>query len=1038
MNALFLSFLFSAFAVILSVFVLLRCIFWFFGSGKNRSQGILPAVFGVLVSFLGIGLAIWSFWGGLHPSKRVPIRGTLLSAPAEINGGVSWVELSPHPHLGPVRPTISLANAGLDLTALTAVAKRNQAFILFDASNGIRPEYRPWIEWHFGKLEEYTQPSALICYRRTTLFPLSSGRCVSREVKYTVPVSPLDVGRITESRAAVTLRRIEGAVLGLTLASFPRATSIEEGCLESLADHSTCAALETMPSDTLGSVFVQSLDPNQLKIFREFDIPTPQEQDVGLSIYDDSTRLEIIVDDKFSEKNHVCGGMTAPNQIRILKLARVSEELATAKTEKEATTALDRIDEIRDCAAIGVIQVPTLQIGNRVSALRSILTQLRERPLWITTPESIKVRLDKIDQTQFTWSATDGSLWIKPASKIRNLALTIISTHPVSDKDLAEAAITDDAVSLNIHRLTPSAFRYSFSELRSEIGLRVSEKIWKGRPLSGESFLDWTGFAGSALLAFLLATIVSLFQSATLVRGRALPFYFGTFFGVFVIIFIWTFLSYRAALAPTGISISEAAVERPPAPIHFFLRDWPDTGSIASLKLDQSGDAWKKWGDYLAAARAELKSVLAKKPGKMLVAGVSRITRTTLPGGGRIVLWDDARARNFHYRRNPEYRAASVGWESLLRRRHAAYALENGSNVDQALRRSPQVLVIIDARFMDDSENEKLKNWVQSGGTVVVSDGGVPNAVQSAPGSAWLQGSGFGSSSSRSYSRVQPAGSRSFDLVTPHEVVPSASNSGIGEAPYGAMQLGTGRVFFLGVTPIDPSSQDFVGQWIGGVTGERIGVPETGRACTTTLLLEPWGASVEHLRSFAYTLRSRGIPFQWLVDPVSFAEMMPQWGDEFRRDGVVFRDDGKRATRELAALLAARAGWTDTSSLIFGFGGSSNLSAFGKTEQGPNDAVLLHYVSFPGDMATDWAIHQWKAECAFGATDARLLDSAWVERGGTIMDVISTTALRREDFTPGTEVTRVFRESVGNTTSPRGRILMPEALDPLSYSFEVH
>ena len=1018
-----------------------------------------------------IGLAL--IWRALHHERRHELRnsaltGIVVGISALLLAFLVWYEhltiirppdpvrpqawsdvggmISLGPTLpGPVRPRLALDLPGHDLAALLERQGWIARWIVLDGSRGVRPEYQNWIRTHFGKITEkplgplgVLQES--VCWVRSDLFPFASGRCLSQSVRYTLAASPTDLARTQNGDAVAAAFRHKDRLFALILnAPLPlvpgaqMAYSPEELCLESLSIGNSCAAIELMPTATVSALALKPADRTQAKILREFEIPRIDEVDSSLAIYDEEGPLELaLIDDR--KNPHACGGVGEKGQITAVKLQRLSENLQRVRGEPDLSDALEVLDEFRNCPSIGILELPAMHVRREQATLRSLLTQMRERPIWITDPESLRSRGRKVDSVRMGWRGVEDTLWVRPGNVIENLALTVLVSKPVPDADLVRVSVSDPSISVQVHRLTPSAFRVSLDRVADAFALRFAPGITANAAQVSTFFMDWTGFATGALIGMIIAGLTSLFQSVVSTPRRARPFYAGTFLAVFSVVFVWVFLSYRTALLPSGTLASVAWIERAYAPRHVFLRDWPETWLDAPVnkltKLPMNiRDAWARWATLLTTAKSEAQARLATRPGKVSVYQLSRIPQSVRRSAGRVVVWDDPRARNWHFRKNPNYQTWITSWAGLLRKRGTG-SVETGT-LESVLNSGPQLFVIPDAHFLDAGDSERLQAWVRSGNTLVVSDGPAGNSPSSGSIS-WLRESGFGQGVVQGYSKIILPNGRQMEISFPHRVVHSAS--GPEASWFGASQLGSGRVFYAGMAPVNTEAEELFNLLLGGILGDTVMAADTGRVCTSTVLLQPWGAPIDRIRSFAQSLRSRSIPFHWLVDPVSFAKMVPAWEHEFLRDGVVFRDDGSRVNRELADILwsyAHRATRGVQDDLFFVRPRERHFGGAG-LEPGPDGAALLAYAMFPSIGGFEESLQAWRGECSYGVTDLRVIDPAWIAAHPSAEALIKVLKLPKTTWVGVAETAGMFEILAHSNPAGHSRRILRDPLNPLA------
>ena len=988
----------------------------------------------------------------------VALAGSFRSQPAPSNLGVPTsgfvkgaLALSDRGELGPTSATISLDLAGWSPERSLAIATQTGSWLHLDGSNGVRPEYKAWIESHFGAIQSpagnSSQVSLPTCWMRNEAFPFARGTCSSRPILGTLAPGNHDLAHVAGGRAVAAVVK-EGKVnVVLSLFPFERGVerSPEELCLQSLARGAGCVAAETFPSATLSAIAVRPSDFIQGQVFREFDIPRLGESDEALAIYDEDQSVTIETHSD-ADLNEPCGGMMG-DQISALRLDRVASLLREARSERDLTRSLQGLDHLRRCPGLFILELPRLEFRQERSALRSLMTQLRERPIWLTTPKSLWSRAKKIAQVQLAWRPSDLSLWLRPTEQIEAFSMTVILPFAVSDAEIGEVRRSDSSVETQFFRTGPSSFRVSMNRLGKDTAILLPRLLLSTDRRGDSTFFDWTGFLQASLLAFTLATLTALLQSILSFSGFWRAFFPGTFSTVFSVVFLWVFLGYRVALAPNDFSQSVAAIERPSVPKHIFLRDWPDEwlknptnqilGQTPAVK-----DEWAKWATLFAEAKSEAKLRLSTPAGKVAILETARIPRESMPAGGRIFLWDDTRARNFHFRKNPDYSTWVLAWEALFKNRKMHSEMRLDTTAEPLVQSGPDLILIPDARFLSEADLGVLKTWVEGGGTLVVSDGPAPTGVSLPRAGEWLKAAGLGRGISRGYARVKLPGARGVTLSQNYRSVARKNDGLTGDAEpdwFGSTAVGEGRVFYLGLAPLESSTQDLLSSWLNGILGGRVVTVPASATCASSVLLEPWGAPPEAIRRAARVLRSKSVPVQWLVDAQSFTKMLPSWREEFEHDGVIFRDEGTRESREVASILSRKFKSSGDGVLVFArprkaSGGMSPSAQ--ATEAGPDGARLVSFVEFPTAGNAKESLQAWNADCVFGAADPRLIPSAWLaselSSGSDSLFWVKDLASGKTSLVSTEETAAVLAEKQSFSKSALTRTLTPDRLNPLS------
>jgi hypothetical protein len=964
-------------------------------------------------------------------------------------------------HTRPQSRQLDLSVPGLDLGGAlrAAAAGPGRGVVLLQGGAGIRDEYRPWLEARFGALQPRPGPPAPVCFRRTPLLPYASALCPLRPISFTLPASDTDIAREPRGQAVLALRAEGPAAVVLAAATFGDPPAPEERCLAALARGRACAAVEVTPGAALATVALspEGDAPSLARgVLSEFRVRPLEPGDEALRLYarqGASAAGDELVSDR--DQPRFCGGLLEGGGVLAQRHDAVAQALAAARSEAELTALLELVDADWSCPGPAHVSVPSLGLRNERAGLRSLITQLGERPFWITDPASFRNRAEKVASVLGA-VGDDRTLWLEAREPVEDLAVTLTAPFPLDDEALRRIDVHHQG-RWQVLRVSATAVRVSLDRA-ALAGLSFGGTLEAPPALTGP--LHRPGLLGSALIAFVIGGVLSIVQGFAGDRRTGAASANATFLGLAAVVFPLLWGSYRASLRPGRGETSVSRSEQPPAPVHVFFRDWPEAwfhdrrapvvaaaaapaarsrpapdrasppapppapparpagaaahapgsdGALAAapraerppapaaealvstsapaaaeLAAEQGetasapGEAEAKEEDPHAPEQAseagEGGAGAAPGLGEVRVVDFGSIKRAALNGPQRIVVWDDPDARNHHFRRNPAYEGILAGWRLLAAKSDQRVQVVARADLTGLLGSPDLILVVPDLGRASRTNRQVIESWVQAGGHLVFSEVGNPGdlgpAMPAPAGDEPLlvraRNVGYSRSRVASYGRAVLDDGAPVEIKVLHRVIPGAP----GEAPWWVSRReGGGRLTFLGVAPLDAATTALARELLERAAGQRLVLSDAGKGCATFLLLEPYGDTPERLARLADSLRKGGVAVRWLVDPVSFGRMLPVWREVFRRNGVVFLDDGEAEPRLLAAKLWRALHPTAILDLA---------SVRGVPVKRVGPPARLFRVE---EVTSGEGLERWRRACLLGAAEPRLIPSRLFAEG---------------------------------------------------------
>jgi hypothetical protein len=964
---------------------------------------------GVLIGVSGLAIAGNYLWIGIEPDRnqptaRVEQKPDLSSSSPIATLIVPEFSASSGESSGrsPFR-IVSLNNAGEDLSGLEApgTESKRASVIILDASKGVHSTYVEKLHRAFGELKANSlDEKVTVCWRRTSFFPYATGLCETRSAAFTMNPENNDLARVENERATARAKTTSEGNFVLVTHSIPeRDQAREESCLLALAQGRICTAAEILPGPTTAAIAIDSDESINRQVLEEFALAQNKDLTEALRVYEEPFQPKIEKIEN-TEANGTCHGLLDHTRLLTTDLTWLSKSLRTVTKENALGKELLKLNSYLACPGLLTLDLPPLRLRDQRSAARSLLTHLKDFTFWFTSPAGYLNRVYKTDFVRLSADENERKIWVQSPSPVQALALSVVTPTSFPEELLQSVNLLNSKGEWRIYRMGPNGFRITMQAANDLLGIDFAEFIGNiSQPkLRFKTFFGTYGVSSSLQLAFLVAAILSLIHAlAPQGPNRDVKWSF-TFIPVAVISFVILFLSQQTARRPAGSDASLALIETPPQPSHIFLRDWPsewfEVAPPSPSQLALTAEMQKKnarWLKLLSDAQARASSLSAK--GSFPREINARLSGTALgaatAGSRDVIIWDIPRARNYFFRKSPVYQSTMIGWQNLLERERWLYS--ESASASGAISSPQAVVVVPDLRFIANDDLSALENHVAAGGVLVFSEKlalddleGVELKLESLKSSGafgqTLADAGYGKSRASRYSTVSTDGFDVENINVEHRI---AAKSGHGPDWINSVSYKSGAVVFLGVQPLEARSQSVITAILKRLQGERRSVRDPGPDCATALFVQPYGAGQPTMSAFASEVRRAGIDVHWIVDPVSMARMMPIWEKSFRNDGIVFLDDGRPESRQVASdLLKALKG--EGARPVFA---TPKPGPDGMLEGPPGDMILMRELA-ASDI--DENVAQWSSECVKGVATARLIvsngdPSEWRKRAAAIV-----------------------------------------------------
>ena len=806
--------------------------------------------------------------------------------------------------------------------------------LIFDAANGVSIDYQAWVEKEFGKITPTSEETQIVCFRRLPEVPYASGICREFKSHFSLIPSLNSYAISSDGKSSfIQLKQTGASKYGITTISLEG--SPETLCLSELSKGSACAGVEIVPEGALSVLFLDASDSLQKQAMEEFKIPAVH-----------AKNLQILS----SQNLYECGGIDLKNNIITTTHPTLKNKLSKVTSENELTEVIQDFNTNLHCPGPLSIEIPVFTNKKIEPTTRSFLTQLLEKPFWITPPESYLDRKQKVEQIQLTQEGY--KLQIKSPVEIKKFAITIM--NPVTfDEEILRFIKPSNINDLKVYRIGATTFRF-VSNLLPNIDFSVdTSPILRGTNASNSSAVsDWTGFNRSMLFALTLALLISWLQGVATAKSEKQAFFPMTFFYISFIGLLWFFLSSRASyLGYQGAA--ELAEERPTDPQYITIHDWNEDWWKKNIEDQEVHIATNQ--TISASWRAEVELARKKSHEDIPTSEAMKYLDLAYKADPKylsqvdILIWDAPEVRNWYFRKSPTYSSAFTAWQSILKLPEIKGEINASTNLDFSKISKKTIVVVLDLTQLSERNQKELSEWVNAGGTVLY-HAALDPALSKDPESF----------QKRAYSKIIDAFGTPLEINRAHFI-----QSKTGEW-FNVKNSGSGRKVFAGVVPYQTSSQLLLKELLHGLNRSEVVVNSFHNdGCHTAILAEPYGASTEVLRGFASQLKSAGIPLQWVFSAESFARMAPEWRNIISTGNILFLDDSKAESRMFAIELYQRF-FKVTSKPVF-----VNIRDEKQNLIGP-EALLVRSEILD-------SVESWEASCITGISRPRLITSTEIK-----------------------------------------------------------
>ncbi len=768
-----------------------------------------------------------------------------------------------------------LTVAGKSIQNYIDEAGQKNKLLIFSAENGILPEYQAWAEKEFGKILPVDSEINNVCFRRQPEVPYASGICREFKARYSLVPSASAYAISSDGKNSfIHLKQSGLSRYGITTISLDG--SPETLCLSELSKGSACAGVEILPDGALSVLFLEATDPIQKHVMEEFKVP-----DMSLG------ELHL----QNSDHQFNCGGFDLKNNLTTITHTSLKTRLSQINSENELTEVIQDLNSHLPCPGPISLEVPVFLNRKLEPTTRSFLTQVLEKPFWVTPPASYFGRKQKIEKTELF---QDGyKLVVKSPIEIKNFAITIMS--PVTfDEEILHFIKPSNINDFKIYRIGATTFRL-VSNLVKDLDFSVdTAPLLRGTSASNASTVsDWTGFNRSMLFALSLALIISWLQGFATARTEKQVFFPMTFFYICFIGLLWFFLSSRASyLGDQGVA--NLTEERLSDPQYITVRDWNENWWKKDLEDQEVHQASSQSNN--ASWRAEVE--LARKASNSNIPTAEAIKFLDLnPSANpkylsqvRIQVWDAPEVRNWYFRKSPSYASALTAWQSLLQFPEIKGEIDSSATLDFNHINHNTIIVVLDYALLSESNQKALNDWISNGGTAVFHTA-LDSALSKDP--ELFQ--------KKNYSKIPDAFGVPLEINRTHFIQSKTGDW------FNIKKIGSGRKVFAGVVPYQTNSLQLLKELLHGLNRSSVVVNSFhDDGCHTAIFAEPYGASSETLRSFSNHLKATGVNIQWAISAESFARMAPEWKNTFTPQNIAFLDDGKPIMRAFSTELYQR------------------------------------------------------------------------------------------------------------------------------------
>lgn len=766
-----------------------------------------------------------------------------------------------------------------------------------------RPDLSMLHDWNpHIRLQALSTPAKkMICWTTKAVSSALSMNCAEREMTHSI--------EILDERVEVIAFTDTGEVAGVGLPgnnthkiifgyATPTAFASEETCLLGFERGRSCLYARAFPGYADSAVVLVSSDPTVQQAVRSF----------GLPVYSPTAWSDWL---QGSQPSRMC----VKTQLPFASFDALSPiDASNLKSERQVQQVLAVLRQRAHCPHLQKIALPNLTSEYDLASLRSLLFDLKQRPIWITTPARFSERIDatRSNIKLFTEKLeTHEAVNIEVNQPLSFLALVMASPNVSSNSILETVRPEGVDGSWQLRRVETQVLTMVFESMESSLRLFT-------RPSQGNSYLKNT--ITLMRLHILVCLIVALSIHGLQIVGnwnlesRKL-FFPVTFFSVWLICLLWSWYSYdksqhfqqwRGAVTDGMLTMRGK---------YFFVDEWPAAWSFAVQKNENQGDLGKALPDGWELTKANLlkKSKSAGGHGNIRPIKPSIEHSFIYDHKPTIYLWDSQAARNSFFRNSSGLRLALFAWRDALLSWDFKYQEIDDQDLGQLAGEAAEgsILIAPDLQFLNLATLAGLEKYISSGGRLVFSE--VAEGYQNSDSFrilsqsrdhrllAGLSQAGFGQSLSRKYSHFStPIGG---DAVVDqyHRVLPGKDFS----RWYSAKPFGKGMIYFIGFSPTNRIMRGLAHEMMAQVSGFDLRVVSPRQQlCLASLIIEPWGVPPAQLAARFKQLAKREIPYGLLFDPRSLIDVYPWWKEVIGKNAVIFSIGGNKSDRRLASVMS--------------------------------------------------------------------------------------------------------------------------------------
>ena len=358
-------------------------------SGISRVGAVGVASVGVLIAVINargwrpyvplVDHSISEATGLFSPDLKAPTLGAVLAIPLEKVFGAAA------PESMPVEGLIGLENA--QAAPEEKLRSASGGWWILDASKGVHSNHLEFVRKHFGDLHERSgEEKSSICWRRTPAFPLVTGNCQERLVRFIVDARPSDLARTAAGETTASLRRLGeiNVVLvthGGDFSVSGAAATQEEKCLGALSRRQACALVELLPGPSLFALSVVSNDPVGKQALEEFRLAHGSSVVRALTEFG-TWSVPQPTDREFLQGTKWCPGLDlnsgAESKVEIANVGWLKAELVNVTSHDALLRTIRKFTDHVACPGMFQIELPKLNLNDPLPGARTFLQRLRE------------------------------------------------------------------------------------------------------------------------------------------------------------------------------------------------------------------------------------------------------------------------------------------------------------------------------------------------------------------------------------------------------------------------------------------------------------------------------------------------------------------------------------------------------------------------------------------------------------------------------------------------------------------------------------